>query len=124
MSHATLAAPPTGPVRAHADAAAERREWVRYPSNLDAICWFAPGHDGEPWGAAVEDISAGGLGLIAREAVPVGATIFVKLHSDYVNLSGALAAQVVSAKAINREQFLLGCKFLEPLGERERRTLL
>jgi len=102
----------------------ERRDWVRFPSDLDAICWFPNDGNKDPWGAVVRDISGGGVGIICRENPAMGTTMRIKLHSHYVNLSNSLDVKVVGVKALNATEYLIGCQFLRNLDENERRHLL
>lgn len=102
----------------------DRRDWIRYPSDLDAICWIPGEESREPWGAVVRDISGGGAGLISRERLEIGQEIRLKLHSHYVNLSEAMDAKVVAVKVLNAAEYLIGCQFLRQLDVNERRHLL
>jgi hypothetical protein len=107
-----------------ATAKTERRDWVRFPSDLEAICW-APGDRGQDaFGGIVRDISAGGIGLVTREEPPLGCQIRIKLHSHYVNLLKSLDASVVSVTSVGRGEFLIGCQFERELNQDERRHML
>ena len=70
----------------------ERRDWVRFPSDLEAICWTPGDADQDAFGGVVRDISAGGIGLICREEPTIGSSVRLKLHSHYVNLLKSLDA--------------------------------
>lgn len=121
--HATSTAPVMD-FATHDSPLVERRDWVRFPSNLDALCWCPDDDHAEPWGAVVRDISAGGVGLFSREPVAVGSVLKLKLHSRYVNLTGSLEAEVISVQSANPEEWIVGCKFVRELDAQERRSLL
>src|SRR5437868_6990640 len=73
----------------------ERRESVRFPSSLDAICWQPDSPHGEPWSAIVQNISIGGVGLVSRRPIEVGARFLIKLQSNFVDMSGPMQARAV-----------------------------
>jgi hypothetical protein len=102
----------------------DRRDWVRFPSDLEAICW-APGHlDQDAFGGIVRDISAGGIGLVSWEQQPLGCQIRIKLHSHYVSLLKSPDASVVCVTSVGRGEFLIGCQFDRALNQDERRHML
>ena len=123
MSTSTVTDKPNAATRP-ATAQTDRRDWVRFPSDLEAICWSPGDHDQDAFGGIVRDISAGGIGLVCREEPPLGCQIRIKLHSHYVNLLKSLDASVVSVTAVGRGEFLIGCQFERELNQDERRHML
>jgi PilZ domain len=101
----------------------ERRESVRFPSSLDAICWQPDSAHGEPWAAIVQDISVGGVGLVSRRAMEPGARFLIKLQSNFVDMSGPMQARVVHLLSKGEEGWLIGCEFLHELAEGEQKRL-
>jgi c-di-GMP-binding flagellar brake protein YcgR len=111
--------------KAHSSAPqSERRDWVRFPSDLEAICWAPGNHDVDAFGGVVRDISAGGIGLVCRDEPLLGCQVRIKLHSHYVNLLKSLDATVVSITAVGRGEYLVGCQFDRELNQNERRHML
>lgn len=90
---------------------AERRAEVRFPTYLDAICWDAKLNNGEPWTALVKDISSGGVGLVCRRPVAPGDIFYLKLQSNYVDLSGPLRVTCVHAHQEDKDGWRVGCQF-------------
>ncbi len=102
----------------------ERRDWVRFPSDLEAIVWIPGNHDQDAFGGVVRDISAGGIGIVCRDEPEMGCLVRIKLHSQYVNLLKSLAATIVSVTAVGKGEFLVGCQFERELNQDERRQML
>lgn len=101
-------------------AQSERRDWVRFPSDLEAICWVPGDAETDAFGGVVRDISAGGVGLICRDEPQMGCAVRIKLHSHYVNLVKSLDASVVSVTPIGRGEYLVGCRWDRELNQEER----
>jgi hypothetical protein len=102
----------------------DRRDWVRYPSDLEAICWMPGDHERDAFGGVVRDISAGGIGLVCRDKPQIGWELRIKLHSNYVNLLKSHDATVVSVASVGQGEFLVGCQFERELNQDERRQML
>jgi PilZ domain len=102
----------------------ERRDWVRFPSDLEAICWAPGDEEVDAFGGVVRDISAGGIGIICRDEPCMGALVRIRLHSHYVNLVNSLDASVVSVTPIGRGEFLIGCRWERELSQDERNHML
>jgi hypothetical protein len=103
---------------------AERRQSVRFPSSLDAICWQQDSPHGEPWSAIVQNISVGGVGLISRRPIEPGERFFIKLQSNFVDMSGPMQARAVHLTPKGDEGWLIGCEFLHELAPGEQKRLL
>jgi hypothetical protein len=102
----------------------ERRESVRFPSSLDAICWQPDSPNGEPWSAIVQNISVGGVGLISRRPIEQGQRFLIKLQSNFVDMSGPMQARAVHLSSKGDEGWLIGCEFLNELAPSEQKRLL
>jgi hypothetical protein len=102
---------------------AERRESVRFPSTLDAICWQPGSAHGEPWSAVVKDISVGGVGLISRRPIEKGERFLIKLQNNFVDMSGPMQARVVHISQKGDDSWLIGCEFLRELEPNEQKRL-
>jgi len=101
----------------------ERRESVRFPSTLDAICWQPGAAHGEPWSAVVKDISVGGVGLISRRPIEKGEHFLIKLQNNFVDLSGPMHAKVAHVSPKGDDGWLIGCEFLRELEPKEQERL-
>jgi PilZ domain len=102
----------------------ERRSSIRLPSHLDALCWQPEVDQGEPWSAVVKDISEGGVGLLSRRQLAQGEVFYLKLQSNFVDLTRGIKAEAVYVMACGEEGWRIGCKFLQELPASERSRLL
>lgn len=123
MTSSTLSDQPQAKIAPNASQT-ERRDWVRFPSDLEAICWVPGDEEVDAFGGVVRDISAGGIGIICRDEPPMGAPVRIKLHSHYVNLLKAIDSTVVSVTPIGRGEFLIGCRWERELNQDERSHML
>ena len=94
---------------------ADRRRWIRHPSNLQAICWSVGSEIPVTWLARVRDISGGGLGLIAPAKLPLGAVLNLQLVAPNLVDQKTLKAEVMFMSQNSRDEWILGCEFLTPL---------
>jgi c-di-GMP-binding flagellar brake protein YcgR len=101
----------------------ERRQSVRFPSSLDAICWQPGSPRGEPWSAIVENISVGGIGLLCRRPIVEGSLFLIKLQNNFVDMSSPMHARAVHVSAKGEESWLIGCQFLHELDEKQAEDL-
>ncbi len=102
----------------------ERRESVRFPSSLDAICWQPESPNTEPWSAIVQNISVGGVGLISRRPIEQGTRFLIKLQSNFVDMSVPMHARAVHLSSQGDEGWLIGCEFLHEMAPSEQKRLL
>jgi hypothetical protein len=101
----------------------ERRQSVRFPSSLDAICWQPDSPHGEPWSAIVENISVGGIGLLSRRPIEKGSRFLIKLQNNFVDMSSPMQARAVHVSPMGEESWLIGCEFLRELDENQQESL-
>ncbi len=101
-----------------------RRIWARYASTRPLPRRVAVGPSGSSLDAWVEDLSAGGVGLLVSETVPAGTLLLVELETQPQAPSLQLWASVVRCEATDDGEFRLGCEFLSPLRERDLQALL
>ncbi len=113
--------------RPSASTAAERRAFVRVPSDLDATCRTAGPMRDQGWPGHVRDISRGGLGLLVRHSFRPGSELTVELRErGGGDVRRVLSVRVVHATAVLVEgsyRWLLGCAFDQPLSEEEFQAL-
>jgi hypothetical protein len=103
----------------------ERRVWIRYGSDLEAVCRASTVRQESGWVARVKDVSRGGLGLVSRHRFRAGTPLLIEVrdHSGDMRL---LAAKVVHARPVDDDgspAWLLGCSFGLMLSEKELEAL-
>lgn len=106
--------------------AADRRAWVRYGADLQAVC-RPPGRDEVGWPAQVRDVSAGGVGLVMRHRFRRGTPLLVEVHGANGEPCRVLPVRVMHATPINPGTgacWLVGCAFLDSLSDYELHALL
>jgi hypothetical protein len=104
----------------------ERRVWIRYGSDLEALCRAPAVRQESGWMARVKDVSRGGLALLSRHRFRPGTPLLIEVrdHSGDMRL---LAAKVVHARSANDDGqpgWLMGCSFGLMLSETELQALL
>ena len=104
---------------------AERRAWVRYPTDLPGSCQPLGQRrdDNLWWSAQVRDLSAGGIGLVVSRRFEVGTILSVELPSTTQGPSVSVLARVVRCAALADGRWLIGCEFASPLSEDDVRAL-
>ena len=103
----------------------ERREFFRYPCDLEAISVPVALRKGDcPCLGRVRDISAGGLGIVLAYRYPPGTFLSIELQNRSKTLSRTLVARVVHASALRFGGWQIGCTFNNKLTEDEIRELL
>jgi hypothetical protein len=104
---------------------ADRRAWIRFGSDLAAVCHTPATRREVGWTARVKDISRGGVGLMLRHRFRRGTRLLVELR-DHAGMTRVLAARVVRACAVVESAdhgWLMGCTFETQLTEEELRDL-
>ena len=94
---------------------ADRRRWIRHPSNLRAICSEAGQDYPDTWTATVRDISGGGIGIIAPCKPALGALLDLQLVSPNLADQTCLQAEVMFVSQQSAREWVLGCEFVAPL---------
>ena len=94
----------------------DRREWVRYPTHLEAFYHPGPDQPGDFWRLAeVRDLSVGGIGLLVNRCLDAGTVLTVELDTANGNPSQVHQARVVHAKPQADGTWFLGCIFVNKL---------
>jgi hypothetical protein len=117
---------PIGQAERAAAGWAERRAWVRYPTDLESLCQPRPAQPGEDcwWPAKVRDLSCGGVGLVLRHRFDRGTMLSVELPSTNQSQFFLLLAAVVHTTPQADGEWLIGCEFATPLSADDLRSLL
>ncbi len=97
----------------------ECRICERYPSEIDTSCQpIAARRDNDlTWPAKIRDISLAGIGLILERRFERGAALAIELPDPANDAPHTVFARVVHTTAWSGGSWLLGCKFLNPLGD-------
>ncbi len=104
---------------------ADRRAYIRFECpGVQAVCQFHPGYRGASWWSPrVEDLSAGGIGLVQERDVPVGTLLAVELANARRSFRGRFLARVVHASP-QGDSRRVGIAFVRPLKPEELRAIL
>ena len=105
----------------------EWRARLRFPNEQDIICHpVTIGPQGKPavvWPGKVRDVSPAGIGLSMSQRFEPGAELIAEL-STKPDATLLLPVRVVHATQDENGLWIIGCEFMFPLTEDERRTLL
>jgi hypothetical protein len=107
--------------------ATERRAWVRFRSDQDIICQQSMNCPQEEantgWLGRVLDVSVSGIAMNLRRRFPPGTALNVELATK-ADGSRRFAVKVVRATQELNGRWIIGCSFMEPLGEQELRDFI
>lgn len=120
-----LATPPSG-VSKRVSGSKECRFWERFPCNLETSCQpVAARHDGDPtWSATIQDVSAGGVGLVVTRRFERGTGLSIEVPASGDEPSNVLLARVAHVGALPDRKWLLGCTLISELSDDELQRLL
>jgi PilZ domain len=99
------------------------RAWVRVSCDIDSFCREHGEGTSDRWPVKVVNVSPAGLALVVSRPVPKGALLTVELPTAEGQAAREVSVRVVEAQARPEEEWLLGCEFVEQLGEDELRRL-
>jgi hypothetical protein len=112
----------------HAEAirpkANDHRRWVRFPCNVETVCYTCETSPGERRPARVLNISPGGIGLLLPCQFDRGTLLQFELPPDSQNTSRALLVRVARVVEQTPGMWFLGCEFAHQLEESELQSLL
>ncbi|HYT89229.1 MAG TPA: PilZ domain-containing protein [Gemmataceae bacterium] len=100
----------------------ERRAFVRHACELEALSRAVELADSICWGATVQDVSAGGIGL--QLCYPFKAGTFLAVEVRHESRTQTFLVRVVHAADQADGSWFLGCEFAAPLTEAELADLL
>jgi PilZ domain len=105
-------------LEAEAQAAQNRRAWVRHvcerdatcrPSNQDSVCLYP---------SKVRDISRGGLKLIMNQQFEPGSLLNIQLECPDKRTTPPCLVEVIHCQEMPERRWAIGCKFTEILSEK------
>jgi hypothetical protein len=97
---------------------AERRASVRRACSLEALSRPLELPDTISWGATVQDVSAGGVGLLICYPFKPGTFLAVDLRIGHAHLR-TLLVRVVHVSDLTDGTWSIGCEFAAPLSPGE-----
>jgi hypothetical protein len=101
----------------------ERRAWVRLGSEQEVCCLPATpsiGAESETaWLAIVQDVSAGGIGLLVRQRFEPGTLLILELSARFDEVTRPLPVRVVHAAQEGKRFWTIGCAFASTLSPEE-----
>jgi hypothetical protein len=101
----------------------DARAWVRFPCEIPGLCTDVWAEEAEPWQARVVNISPGGFGLIAAEAVKEGTHLHVHLPGTDGQDAERLLVRVVHAEQQPDGLWCLGCELTHRLSDQDQSAL-
>lgn len=99
----------------------DSRRWVRFPCNVETVCYTRETTPGERRPVRILNISAGGLGLLCPCDFAVGTLLHLELPVEAARLALIRIVRVVEH---NGGGWFLGCEFVDRLGGDELQGLL
>jgi PilZ domain len=99
------------------------RRWVRYPCNVETVCYTSETAPGERRRAQIVNISAGGVGLLLPCEFSKGTILRLELPLGVLEPPRLLLLRVVHCNPHEHRYFFLGCEFADQLGDGEIQAL-
>jgi hypothetical protein len=114
LFHAEAIRPPAG----------DGRRWLRFPCNVETVCYTCDTVPGERRPARILNISPGGIGLLLPCQFPAGILLHFELPAGSDQPARDLLVRVLRVIEHSPGMWFLGCEFASQLGEEELRSLL
>jgi hypothetical protein len=112
----------------HAEAirskASDRRHWLRFPCNVESVCYTCETIPGERHPARVVNISASGIGLLLACRFEQGALLQFELPAELNQPARLSLVRVVRVLEQSPGMWFHGCEFAAELAEDDLRRLL
>lgn len=102
---------------------AESRRWVRFPCNVETVCYTSETAPGERRPARIVNISAGGVGLLLACQFAKGTLLRFLLPAE-ADHGRDLLVRVVREMEHRNGYWFHGCEFVHQLSDEELRGLL
>lgn len=100
------------------------RRWVRFPCNVETVCYTSETAPGERRPARIVNISAGGVGLLLACQFSKGTLLRFLLPADVDHASRDLMVRVVREMEQGNGYWFHGCEFVHQLSDEEMRSLI
>jgi hypothetical protein len=102
----------------------DNRRWIRFPCNVETVCYTCETSPGERRPARVLNISPGGIGLLLPCQFVQGTLLHFELPTDAGQPGRAVLVRVARVLEQSPGMWFLGCEFAQRIEEDELRTLL
>ena len=99
------------------------RAWVRFPCNLETVCYSIDTVPGEQLPARILDISAGGVGLLVPCQFESRTLLNLQLPPPPGLPGRKVLVRVVQARPYGNGDWFLGCEFADRLTDEELEAL-
>lgn len=97
------------------------RRWVRFPCNVETVCYTCETAPGERRPARIVNISAGGIGLLLPCQFSSGTLLHLELPAEAARLALIRVVRVIEHTTGG---WFHGCEFVDQLGAEELNDLL
>jgi hypothetical protein len=107
--------------------AVDHRAWVRFPSSLGTACQPLTSASGEFLAARVQNVSAGGIGLVLNRRLVRGTVLQILVEGRDGQQTRNVLARVVHETLLTAYpglRWLVGCTFLTRLNPEELQALI
>lgn len=105
-------------------AGGDARRWVRFPCNVETVCYTCEAAPGERRPARIVNISPGGVGLLLPCEFAAGTILSLELPSADGEAPRKVLVRVLRALENSTAGWFLGCEFADRLSEQELQTLV
>src|SRR5262249_17851571 len=95
--------------------------WVRFPCNVETVCYACDTAPGERRPARIVNVSAGGVGLLPPCDFSPGPLLHLELPSEAARLA---LIRVVRVMQHDAGHWFLGCEFADQLAAEEVKDLV
>jgi len=102
----------------------DHRRWLRFPCNVETVCYTCETAPGEQHPARVLNISPGGIGLLLSCEFSQGTLLNMELPAAPNQPARPILVRVVRAIEHGKGYWFLGCEFADQLDAEELRMLL
>jgi hypothetical protein len=100
------------------------RAWVRFPCNIETVCYSMDTSPGEQVPARILNISPGGVGLLAPCEFAASTILHLGLPGGPDKPARKVLVRVVQAREQGNGDWFLGCEFADTLADSELERLL
>jgi hypothetical protein len=97
----------------------DSRRWVRFPCNVETVCWTSETVPGEQRPARVVNISPGGIGLLLPCEFRQGTLLRFQMPTEATQPGREMLVRVVRAIEHATGYWFHGCEFANRLGDEE-----
>ena len=103
----------------------DRRDLPRHPRSLEIVCRPMAGVGDLPrWPAVIEDVSAGGIGLLLSQPLDIGTLLALTWPRPIPGIAPTLTVRVLRVSPQPGGLWRLGCAFATDLNEPQLQALL